>query len=348
MHCHAGVASIQNLADFALEMKVLNALFLTLICGATQSFAEGSGGDARTINHNPEDVRIITSDIENFWRAYDMARPDNRATVFQQEYFDKASDGLRAFKRARIDQCSLVETLARHPLYYASIRESTLRVKSMEAPILASFRKFKSLYDPAVFPDVYFLIGCLNSGGTTADAGLLIGAEMYGRTSVTPENELDEWLKQVLKPVELIPHIVAHELTHYQQKYPNGKRTLLGESIREGSADFIAELISGKHINTHLHDYGDPRERELWVEFKRDMNRLIKTNWLYNGSAARGRPADLGYYVGYKICQAAYRSAKNEQQAVKEILEIKDYNQFLTNSGYERKFDNLRQTPSQR
>jgi len=277
-----------------------------------------------------------------------MARPDNRSIVFQREYFDKGSAGLRAFKRARIDQCSLVETLAQYPLYYASIRESTLRVKSMETPIRASFRKLKALYPSAVFPDVYFLIGCLNSGGTTADAGLLIGAEMYGRTPATPEKELDGWLKQVLKPVELIPHIVAHELIHYQQKYPNEERTLLGESIKEGSADFIAELISGKHINTHLHAYGDPRERELWVEFKRDMNGLIKTNWLYNGSAAKGRPADLGYYIGYKICQATYRSAKNEPHAVKEILEIEDFNQFLLNSGYAGKFEGPNQTPTQR
>jgi hypothetical protein len=328
-------------------MKTVATLLLTLLFGATQVSAEVSAGDTRRVNDNPENARIITSDIENFWKAYDLAGSDNRSVVFQREYFARGSDGLKAFKRVRIDRCSLLETLASHPLYYGSIRESTLRVKSMEAPIRASFRRLKSLYESAVFPDVYFLIGCLNSGGTTADAGLLIGAEMYGRTSTTPEEELDDWLKQVIKPVELIPHIVAHELIHYQQKHPEGGRTLLGESIREGGADFIAELISGKHINTHLHAYGDPRERGLWIEFRRDMNGLTKTNWLFNGSTATSRPADLGYYVGYKICQAAYKSAKNEQQAVKEILEIKDYNQFLAHSGYERKFDNGNQTPSQ-
>ena len=132
----------------------------------------------------------------------------------------------------------------------------------------------------------------------------------------------------------LIPHIVALELVHYQQKYPEGERTLLHESIKEGSADFIAELISGKNINTHLHDYGNPRERELWTEFKREMNRTNVNDWLYNGSAAKGRPADLGYYIGYKICEAYYRAAKDKKQAVKEILEIKDFNKFLKDSQY--------------
>src|SRR5262249_38212949 len=159
-------------------------------------------------------------------------------------------------------------------------------------PIRASLRKLKSLYDDAVFPNVYFLIGCMSSGGTTADAGLLIGAEMYGRTADTPEEELDDWFKQVSKPVELIPHIVAHELVHYQQKYPKGERTLLQASIKEGSADFIAELISGKHINTHLHDYANPRERELWAEFKRGMDGTDMSNWLYQGESSKDRPAD--------------------------------------------------------
>ena len=240
----------------------------------------------------------------------------------------------KAFKRARINQCSFVESLASHPRYYASIRESTLRVSSLKEPMRASFRKLKSLYDDAVFPDVYFLIGCMNSGGTTADAGLLIGTEMYGRTPNMPEEELDDWLRQVLKPVDLIPHIVAHELVHYQQKYPEGERTLLRESIKEGSADFIAELISGKNINTHLHDYGNPRERELWTEFKREMNGTNLNDWLYNGSAAKGRPADLGYYIGYKICEAYYQAARDKKQAVKDILEIKDFNQFLKDSQY--------------
>ncbi|HYY95763.1 MAG TPA: DUF2268 domain-containing putative Zn-dependent protease [Pyrinomonadaceae bacterium] len=314
------------------------ALSLTLFVSAAQNNRPPGSGSERKLNRDPEAARIVTSDIDNFWRAYDAARPDYCLGFFQREYFDKGSDGLKAFKRARINQCSFVETLAAHPRYYASIRESTLRVQSMQGQMRESFRKLKALYDGAVFPDVYFLVGCMNSGGTTADAGLLIGAEMYGRTPDTPEEELDGWLKQVLKPVELVPHIVAHELVHYQQKYPAGARTLLAASIKEGAADFVGELISGKNTNQHLHVYGNPRERELWEAFKREMNGTNTSNWLYQGESAKDRPADLGYYVGYKICEAYYRAAKDKRQAVKDILEIKDFNRFLEDSGYESKF----------
>jgi uncharacterized protein YjaZ len=61
-------------------------------------------------------------------------------------------------------------------------------------------------------------------------------------------------------------------------------------------------------------------------------------NWLYQGDRAKDKPADLGYYVGYKICEAYYKNAANKKQAVKEILEIKDFDQFLKGSRYEEKF----------
>src|SRR5262249_55930565 len=108
---------------------------------------------------------------------------------------------------------------------------------------------------------------------------------------------------------------------------------------------FIAELISGKHINTHLHDYANPRERELWAEFKRGMDGTDMSNWLYQGESSKDRPADLGYYMGYKICEAYYRSAKDKKQAIKDILEIKDFGRFLKDSEYEAKFTGARNAP---
>ena len=313
-------------------------LFLMEFHIPARSSQQSSQKVEQSVNRDPEAAQLITSDIDNFWKAYDAAKPEYCFGVFKREYFDKGSDGLKTFKQARIDQCAFIETLASHPRYYASIRESTLKINSMREPIRASFRKLKSLYDDAVFPPVYFLIGCMNSGGTLTDTGLLIGTEMYGRTPGSPEDELDDWHKQVIKPINLIPHIVAHELIHYQQKYPKGERTLLAEAIKEGSADFIAELISGRHINTHLHTYGNPKERELWEEFKQEMNGKSLTNWLYNSSQVKGKPADLGYYIGYKMCEAYYQNAANKRQAIKDILEIKDFKQFLQASKYDEKF----------
>jgi uncharacterized protein YjaZ len=182
------------------------------------------------------------------------------------------------------------------------------------------------------------MIGKMNSGGTYTENALLIGVEMYGRTKEMPIDELKEWHRQVLKPIDEIPHIVAHKLVHYQQKYPKPNKTLLGSSIGEGSADFIAELVSGNHINQHLHAYGNTKEEELWREFKQSMTTNDTSLWLYNGGKIKDRPADLGYYIGYKIAEAYYKQATDKKQAVKNILEIQDFERFLALSKYEDKF----------
>lgn len=323
----------------SISLFLMTALLVAILPARIVAQAQPDKDEGRPVSQNPEDARLVTSDIVNFWRAYDQATPENDLIVFRNQYLRKGSYGLQQFTRMRIGSvCNLVDVIGKHPKYYASIRESTLKVESMKDAIRAGFRKLKDLYPAAVFPDVYFMIGAMNSGGTTTGKGLLIGTEMYGLTKQAPAEEFSDWHKAVLKPIEAIPHIVAHELIHYEQKYSPGNRTLLGQAINEGSADFIAEMISGGNINDHLHSYGNPRERELWLEFQPEMNGKDFSKWLYQGDKAKDRPADLGYYMGYKICEAYYNQAADKKQAIKDILEIKDFNQFLTASRYAEKF----------
>jgi len=203
----------------------------------------------------------------------------------------------------------------------------------------ASFRKLKELYADAIFPNVYFVIGRMNSAGTLAPGGLLIGVDMFGANGQFNLDGLSQWQRSVIAPIEKVPFVVAHESIHYQQKYSiPGEPTLLQKSINEGAADFIAELISGGHVNPHLHTYGNPIEKELWNEFRQAMNGTDFSNWLYQGDQAKDRPADLGYYMGYKITESYYKNAADKRAAIKEILEIKDFEEFLKTSRYEEKF----------
>lgn len=290
-------------------------------------------------NPDPGAARIVTEDIGRFWEAFDRASPGFAEEPFESLYLSRSTPGLKDFVDLRIESAEqLAATVRKRPKYYASIRESTLRIADMEPAIRASLRAFKDLYPEAVFPDIYFVIGRMTSGGTTSDRGLLIGAEMFGKTAGMPEDELDGWLKSVLSPVDRIPHIVAHELIHFQQGSA-GPNVLLAQSIREGSADFLAELISGRHINHHVHDWADPREAELWREFQQKMHGEALAGWLYGGaSAADGRPADLGYWMGYKITKAYYDRAEDKREAIREILQVQDFDAFLKKSGYAEKF----------
>jgi hypothetical protein len=324
-------------------MRQIIMMTLSLSLMATHVLAQNSppvGKVEKRKNLDPNAAQIVTSDIDLFWKAYDLVKPENDLIVFRDQYLRKGSIGLKEFTRARISSsCALVDAIEKHPKYYASLRERSLKADSYEDSIRASFRKLKELYNGAVFPDVYFLIGRLNSAGTLTEEGLFIGVDMFGRSPSTPVEELSDWHKAVIKPIEDIPFLVAHELIHYQQKYPKGEPTLLATAIGEGSADFIGELISGKTSTDHLHKYGNSRERELWAKFKQQMDGKDVSNWLYQGDQAKDRPADLGYYIGYKICESYYKQATDKKQAIKDILEIQDFKQFLKASKYERKFD---------
>lgn len=286
-------------------------------------------------NKDPLKTEIITSDLAHFWQAFEQSGPAFKADAFQKLYIDQGSKGLKGFMSNRIKSAEyLSKVISSHPKYYASIRSSTDSITGMKDEIISSLTRLKELYPPAVFPPVYFVVGALSSGGTTSRAGLIIGAEMYGLTRDTPMEELNTWLRTVVKPVGQVPHIVAHELVHFQQHYDGSD--LLSASIKEGSADFIAELISGKHINQHVHDFANPREKELWTEFQSRMLKKDYQGWLY--SSIEGRPNDLGYWMGYKIAKSYYDHMTDKKQAIYDIMHIRDFEKFLAQSQYADQF----------
>ena len=298
------------------------------------------------LNRDPANVKFVTSDIGNFWQAYDLAAKETdkakRIAIFQTEYLDKGSPGLKDFLRLRIKSAeTIVNTIDRLPKFYASIRPQTLQVQRMEKRMRSAFEKFKSIYPAAVFPDVYFLIGVTSSGGTTGPSGLLIGTEMYGKSENTPMDDLPDWLRVVLSSVDNVPAIVAHESCHYNQRYNTApdQRHLLGKSLQEGACDTIGELISGRIINEHLKVYGRTHDADIWRDFEADMYKPDYSKWLYNANSAKDRPADLGYYVGYMITRAYYRKAKDKRQAVHDILNIQDARAFYEASGVRSKTD---------
>jgi len=287
---------------------------------------------------DPDRAAIVTSDIDLFWAAYDhMQTSQNPEAVIEDEYFQKGSSGLQDFIFARIHSASdLLKTIKGAPGYYAALRPASSHIKDFTPRIRASFHKLKDLYPRSTFPDVYFLIGRMNSAGTTGSSGLLLGADMFGKGPNVPMDELDEWHRTVVQSVADIQTTVAHELIHYQQE-TEGK-TLLAAAIVEGSADFIGELISGENMNQTQREYGLKHEAELWSQFSKEMNGTDTSHWMYEGKVVNGRPADLAYFIGYRITQAYYDKATDKKKAIAEILNFKDADKLLNESGYAERF----------
>jgi hypothetical protein len=288
----------------------------------------------------PETVRIEVGDVARFLEALDSLRfaatGEDSAAVLLQRYYEPASPGLLDFVRLRIGGANnLLAKIAARPAYYAHLPTSLARVQEAEPAIRDAFRRFEALHPEAVFTDVYLVVGRMNSGGTTSRDRILIGAEMYGRDAEAPTHELNGWERAVLGDAGMLDGIVVHELMHINQPWQEGASpTLLQQALREGGADFVAELVTGKNINAHVHAWADPREAELWEEFRASMGGTDYSGWLYS-TPAEGRPADLAYWMGYRIARAYYEGAEDKRRAIADILASPlDAETFLRRSGY--------------
>ena len=283
-------------------------------------------------------MKIVTADITNFWEMYDVYKKSGSIDDISNLYFAKKSTGLDAFtKRRVINPKEMEKVLKAYPRYLESIRSNTLKLEGVKDKLRKYLLKLKEIYPDVYYPDIYFTIGCFNTGGTVSGRMLLIGAEMMCADENSPKDELNTWLKGNIGEFSNIEKIVLHESIHTLQV--TGSETLLEAAILEGACDFITYLITGKEMTAPHYEYGNKYEKGLWIEFKKEMTGTGFSRWLYSGENSIGRPSDLGYFMGYKICEAYYENAEDKQQAVKDIIEVEDFGNFLKKSRYEEKFD---------
>lgn len=301
-----------------------------------QSFGQGQ------LNGNPNNAAFVTSDIANFWHAYDSARGksvEEQEQIYQSLYIDEASVGFQSWIDKRDKKVAeLVEGVNSLIPFYESIRPNTFKIIEYEKDIRAGLYALKYLYPEAAFPDVYFFIWYfLNSGSTTSDVGLLIAAETHTIAEHTPLDQFPKIHHKVIRTFDLggMASLVAHESVHLQQ--PNvDNQSLLERSIREGAADFIAELATGRNPSQATHDYADPKEEALWNEFQQVMYGDETGDWV--NSIPKDKPPGLGYWMGYKIVQVYYAKQSNKQQAIDTLLTTTDYEAVYRESGYAEKF----------
>ncbi len=286
---------------------------------------------------DPNRAKLITTDINNFWSAYDLAQKDtaNRYNIYKKYYVDAGTPGLQDYFAFKVRSTkNFVRTHDKKPKFYAAIRKNTYTVELQKPRMMASFAKLKDYYADALFPDIYFVIGAFTSGGTSTTNGLLIGLDQSVRTPDIPLDGLNLWERNNFADLNSVPYMVAHELIHFNQQHMAAGKSLLRSVLIEGMADFIGELISGKTANPRLHVWAKGHEKQVWADFEKEMYLDRAQNWIANSSQETAdKPADLGYWVGYQICKAYYNQSTDKKQAVTDMLNIKDYKAFYDKSG---------------
>lgn len=127
--------------------------------------------------------RIITTDIDHFWNAYDKITSTEdtieQRRYLQERFLDKGSPGLDGIMRARnYTPQEYLQAIRDYPRFWASVRKNTLQAGTLAGELKTGIDKLKALYPDLKPADIYFTIGVLRTNGTVMDSMLLIGTEL--------------------------------------------------------------------------------------------------------------------------------------------------------------------------
>jgi len=285
---------------------LLLCLVLTFLHATCTANADDS--PYATWGHDPYSARIVTGDLEHFWFAYDHSSRGNRLDAMRG-YVANGSPGEHDFIPNRIISGDhLASVVDSHDAFYQTVRPWTLRARNYVPQIRQIFSATQKLLGKdAVFPDVYFVIGALSSGGTAGKHGLIVGTEVVALPINHEEKACRDlaWLCSAAQPIDRVPFIVAHELVHAQQWSINRERveeadhlTLLQMALAEGVADFLAERLSGLHRVAPYVTFGAAHREEVRTAFydapfvnktERHRRLLFQRSGCTSGMAARPR-----------------------------------------------------------
>ncbi|WP_293786685.1 DUF2268 domain-containing putative Zn-dependent protease [uncultured Pedobacter sp.] len=310
--------------------------------------------------------RIITSDIKNFWTAYDKIKETNDSTLhigyLNDLFIDKGTDGLKSIMQAReYTAKSYLDAIYHYPLFWHSIRANTLRADEFADSIATEVDKLARIYSKLKPAHIYFTVGALRTNGTTLDGNVLIGSELALADENTVSSEFPKALSHLKtffksNPINGTVFLNVHEYVHTQQKSSIGYN-LLSQCVIEGVAEFVAVTVTGKPSPSPAIHFGEQHFENIRSVFTRQMFFEDTGFWLYSNAENEFKMRDLGYYVGYEICKQYYKNTKDKKRAIDEMINL-DYNnpsalyRFVDHSRYfnkpvskfYREYDNSRPT----
>lgn len=296
-----------------------------------------------------EESKIITSDIDNYWKAYDNIKAEKDSTkhlqILKSEFISRASVGQeKLFEVRRYSPEEYLESIYKYPKFFASLRKNHKKRGKIKIETEQGLQKFKDFYPEMKSGKVYFGIGNFRTSGTTVDSLVLFGSELVFTDKNAELSEFKGNFHSLMQnysqqnPIDDMVFLSIHEFVHTQQKEAIGTN-LLTMALREGSAEFIAEKLIEQPSITPAISYGKTHKKEIIDQFKKEMFNKSPSYWLWSSQKNKFGIRDLGYWVGYDITEHYYNNSKDKNKALKDLVEL-DYSNvklvknFIDSIGY--------------
>lgn len=326
-------------------MNYLRRCVIEALCGAVLGALPANSTCA-----SPQlGTRSVLADIERFRQVYESLR--GRASAFDVAncYLEEATPGLRAYLAAyNVTAHDFAAAFLSRPKFYAGLTQIGARVASNIDEIGRAERQLSALAPRTPAVPIFFFIGVMRYGATVKNVaeggegglGVLIPVELLAMSPATDMSEFPEGRRGRGNLTDL-PQMVCHELAHvaqirlqglemYRSLYQDTSRSNhMGYAIREGGADYLAYLATGKLRERHR--YLVEHEHELWQAFAPLLYEPANNSrgWFSGFDAQRAeRPAQLGYAVGWSICRRFHVEASDPDQALVTLLSAAEPRDF--------------------
>ncbi|NBG67144.1 gliding motility protein GldB-related protein [Acidiluteibacter ferrifornacis] len=275
---------------------------------------------------------IITTDIPHFWEAFDSIQSTTDTTLqhyyLDNLYFKRGTPGLTNIRVARnYTSTDYLTAIRNYPQFWESIRENTLKASHLGADLEVGIEALRRIYPKLRPAKIYFTIGALRTGGTTMDSLVLIGSELAMTDQNTVSTEFSEDEQQYRRayfdtnPINQLVLLNTHEYVHTQQQPM--VHNLLSLVIYEGVAEFVSSLAMNRPSAAPSIAYGKKYPESVRKKFEQEMFYANnRPKWLWSNAENDFGLRDMGYYIGYQMCENYYNQAPNKPLAIQKMIEL--------------------------
>lgn len=317
------------------QLPIMKKAFLYLLIASISTALSGQA------------QQFVAKDIDNFWAAFDKitATKDSAAQYqyLKNLYLDQGTEGLKSLIQVRNYQPKeFIDAIKLYPKFWQSLRANSLNTQAHYPEIEADIAKLKNIYPPLKPATLFFLIGAFRTNGTILENRVLIGAELALGDETTVIEEFPEFRQNFFRehqPKRNLALLCTHEYVHTQQREP--VEDLLSYCIYEGVAEYISCLATGKASNTPAIAFGKANQTKVIDQFLKDLHFGNLYNWLWGENRNELKIRDLGYYIGYEICERYCNMASDKTQAIKDLIEL----DYTKNEAIERIVDQSKLLP---
>ncbi|MGB6317035.1 MAG: hypothetical protein WBG08_00245 [Litorimonas sp.] len=280
------------------------------------------------------------ADAERFAVLFDRTDGAPSVAQIQSDYLDGAGRGVEIFTPYRIVSAEhLAQQVSEQAeMYRRGIDVCLPAAREAEPMLHAVYAELTKLFPDRTMPDIHFVFGAGNSGGTAAPDAQVIGLEVVCAVRES-RAEIDQKLR----------FFFAHETVHAFQPPTDFdllfRDPLLHGVLREGFADYIAWRVTGEVPDADRDLWATERGKTLWREFERDRQLILasiadgsttletwsdeavaaRQNWLGNYKRVpEGWPHEMGYWIGRQIVTDYISRADDPDAAFQAVLGMTD------------------------